>query len=113
MRKSKRSRACQLTRETVEAVHRRDRGCIFCKAGRWPGATEYEKRWLETAHIVSRAHGGLGIETNAVAACKYHHMQLDNGNKGWAAEMNAYIDEYMWQQYPEWSRDEQVYRKGE
>lgn len=110
-KRSARSRACQLDQETVAAVHMRDRGCIFCQDGRWPGGTEFEHRWMETAHIVSRAHGGLGIKENAVAACKFHHNQLDNGNKGWGQEMNEYIDEYMLKKYHGWDRKKLVYSK--
>lgn len=111
-KRSNRSKACSFNRETTLAIHRRDQGCIFCRTGRWPGATEYEKRWLETAHIVNRSQGGMGKKTNGVAACKFHHAQLDNENKGWRPEMLEYAREYMRQQYPGWNPEDQVYQKN-
>ena len=111
-KRSRRSMACSFDHETALAIHTRDRGCIFCREGRWPGATEYEKRWMETAHIVNRSQGGMGKKTNGVAACKFHHAQLDNGNKGWRQEMLEYAMEYMENLYPGWRKEDQVYHKS-
>lgn len=96
---SKRSKACEIPPKVREAVERRDGGCcIFCGK---PGRSE--------AHIVSRAHGGLGIEENILTVCRYCHDQLDNGKdiRRYKAEAIVYIHEM----YPDWSIEKVTYHK--
>ena len=98
--------------DTRKRILMRDGGCVFCKNGRWSVPDDYGKKIFDIAHIVNKSQGGLGIEENGVTACRNHHMQLDNGNKGWRSEMQEYIEEYMRQQYEGWNREKLVYRKG-
>lgn len=111
--RSKQLKAKTFTQATKKEILSRDGGCIFCRAGRWPVNNDIGREIYDIAHIVNKSQGGLGIEENGVTACRNHHQQLDNGNKGWRSEMQAYIEEYMRQQYEDWNRDRLVYRKGE
>ena len=66
--KSRRSRATDIPQSVKKIVYERDGGrCIFCGA---PGSPN--------AHVISRAHGGLGIEENIVTACFNCHFMMDN-----------------------------------
>lgn len=67
---------------------------------------------LDCMHIVNKSQGGLGIEQNGVTGCRYHHSLLDNGNKGLRKEMLDHIESYMKQIYPDWKKDDLVYKKG-
>lgn len=97
---SKRSKACEIPPKVREAVEKRDGCCIFC--GR-PGRGE--------AHIVSRAHGGLGVEENILTVCRYCHDQLDNGKETLRYKERAvsYIKEF----YPDWTAEKVTYHKGQ
>ena len=67
---SKRSRACDISQEVKKKVWERDNHhCINCGS---PYA-------MPSAHFLSRAHGGLGIEQNIVTLCLKCHHNLDNG----------------------------------
>jgi hypothetical protein len=68
--------------------------------------------YFDVMHIVNRSQGGLGVEKNGVIGCRYHHMMLDNGNKGNRAEMLEHIRKYMRAIYPEWDETELYYKKG-
>jgi hypothetical protein len=54
---------------------------------------------------------GLGIEENGVCGCRYHHSLLDNGNKGLRQEMLSIMEEYLKSKYPDWDKDDLVYKK--
>lgn len=108
---NKRTRATNFKQDTKKRIRMRDGGCIFCQAGRWPVEDDYGRWQTDIAHIVNRSQGGLGMEENGVVACRNHHTELDNGNKGWRGEMQQFIEEYMVQQYPGWNRENLVYRK--
>lgn len=51
-------------------------------------------------HFIPRSQGGLGIEQNGVLGCRYHHMLLDNGNKGLRDEMLKIMEEHLRMSYP-------------
>lgn len=108
---SKQSKAKKFDQETIKRILRRDGGCIFCNSKRWELSDEYGKKIFDIAHIVNRSQGGLGIEQNGVTACRAHHMELDNGNKGWREGMQQYVEEYMKALYPDWNRENLIYRK--
>lgn len=94
----KRARACAIPKAVKVRVYERDGGlCIFC--GR-PGLPE--------AHVISRAHGGLGIEQNIVTACRVCHDRMDN-----STERRVYVEyanRYLERIYGDLG--ERVYRKG-
>lgn len=108
---NRQTRAKTFKPEVKKQILRRDGGCIFCRTGRFPVNDDYGRRILDIAHVVNRSQGGLGIEQNGVTACRNHHQQLDNGNKGWREDMQQYIETYMRQQYTGWDRGKLVYRK--
>lgn len=81
--KTKRARATAIPPEVKERVYERDLGrCIFCGA---PGLPE--------AHVISKAHGGLGVEENIVTACRRCHERLDNSTdrKRYIEAADAYL----------------------
>ena len=62
-------------------------------------------------HFIPRSQGGLGIEQNGVLGCRYHHMLLDNGNKGLRDEMLQIMEEHLRMSYQNWNREELIYKK--
>ena len=111
MKKSKRSRACEFTREVRETIMQRDRyQCLFCRLGKFGKSNCI---WLQDImHYIPRSAGGLGVEQNGVLGCRYHHDLLDNGNKGYRENMLAYMREYLMSQYRDWKEEDLYYRKG-
>ena len=106
-----RTQALQFDQETRRKIIERDEWCIFCQIGyRMP---DEPQRAMDIMHIVPRSQGGLGIEENGVVGCRWHHMMLDNGNKGERPAMMAYIENYMKRHYPDWDREKLIYKKGE
>lgn len=106
---NRRTKALQFNTKTRERIKERDGGCIFCKIGY--DLPPEPMRATDIMHIVNRSQGGLGIEQNGVFGCKYHHMQLDNGNKGQRAEMLTYIKKYMQSLYSDWKPSALTYKK--
>ena len=95
----KMTRATAISKAVKEAVNRRDRGCcVIC--GR-PG--------MPNAHVVRRSRGGMGIERNIVTLCPACHREFDEGRQHEAYEVRiiAYLKGF----YPDWSRENMVYRK--
>lgn len=110
-RSSRQSKAKNFDKKTREEIYNRDRGCIFCRVGRWEGGNDFEKSIHDTVHIINKSQGGLGIVTNGVEGCRYHHHLLDNGNQGLRKELLAYAKDYLRELYPGWSEEQQVYKK--
>ena len=73
--------------------------CIFC--GR-PGDP--------VAHVISRAHGGLGVERNIVTACTQCHERMDNSTdrQMYISKARSYLEDI----YGPIDWAELVYRKG-
>lgn len=96
----KRTKSLQILPAVKRAVHDRDGGCcILC--GR-PGDP--------TAHYISRAQGGLGIEENVVTLCGGCHRRYDQtADRAW---MRDRIAAYLRTQYPDWEEGNLVYHKG-
>lgn len=110
--KSKRTKATEFSPETRQRIIWRDKGCIFCMADmHMRKKIEWDQTIFDIAHIVNRSQGGLGVERNGVLACRYHHGLLDNGNKGYRAEMLEFAQDYLRSIYPDWNRDALVYKK--
>lgn len=113
---NQRTRKLQFSAKARREIYERDgESCLFCRIRYHPkrafDAGGYETRIYETMHIVSRAHGGLGIPQNGIIGCKYHHRMLDSGPKETRSEMQAIIEGYMKEKYPGWNREELRFRK--
>ena len=95
----KRTKATSIPMRVKKAVYERDGGlCIFCN-----------RRGLPEAHVISRAHGGLGIETNIVTACRTCHDRMDN-----ITDRDMYLAvavDYLKNIYPDWKSEDQVYKR--
>lgn len=92
--------ATAIPKSVKGSVYARDNGCcIICGA---PG--------MPNAHIVRRSRGGRGIEQNIVTLCPSCHREFDEGKNREAYEVRiiAYIKGF----YPDWSREDMIYRKG-
>lgn len=71
---NKRTKATSIPPKVKKAVEKRDSidgvpCCIFCKT---PYGVHGE------AHVISRAHSGLGVERNIVTVCRKCHAAMDN-----------------------------------
>jgi predicted restriction endonuclease len=108
----KRTEACRFTPAVIGKMLRRDGGCIFCqKRFFMNNPYDWNYKILDAMHIVNKSQGGLGIEENGVIGCRYHHGLLDNGSKGLREEMLHIIEDYMKKLYPDWSREDLIYKK--
>lgn len=106
--KSNRSKCTDIPMSVKQKVWERDGGrCIIC-------GNAYNV--MPNAHILSRAKGGLGIETNIVTMCtmltenKCHH-KFDNGTKKDKEKILKIITKYMENIYPGWNIENQKYKK--
>lgn len=96
--KSKRSNACDITREVKRIVYNRDGGrCIFC------GSVNA----APVCYIIPRSSGGLGVEQNIVTGCYECHNRLDNSTR--RPEMLHYAVDYLKHFYPDWKRENYIY----
>lgn len=96
----KRTKACSIKAAVKKRVEERDgHCCIFC--GR-PGRGE--------AHVISRAHGGLGVEQNLITICRECHFLLDDTVS--RALMLEMAIQHLKNFYPDWSADAVIYKKG-
>lgn len=99
--KSKRSRACDIPYKVKKAVWIRDRGrCIFC-------GSHYA---MPTAHYVSRANGGLGVEQNILTLCNDCHRRYDQTTDRKA--LKEFFTAYLKSQYVDWDESKLYYKKG-
>ena len=93
-----------------DAVYRRDgERCILCAS---PAG-------IPNAHVVRRSQGGMGIEKNIVTLCPACHRAYDEGKElgrlgqGTTREsLYVQIVAYLKGFYPEWNREDTIYRKG-
>ncbi len=87
---SKRSKACDIKPKVRNQVLERDsKRCVVC-------STTYN---LELAHVLSRAHGGLGKPKNLVTLCQKHHKMLDSGKYKDQVYIKNIITDYMFKLY--------------
>lgn len=99
-----RTKKTNIQTKTKRIVFDRDNGCcILC------GDPVYEG--LANAHIVPRSKGGLGIEQNIVTLCPECHRAFDQSVK--RKEIESQIIEYITSIYPNWSKNDMIYRKGQ
>lgn len=103
MAKSRRTKATDIPKKVKDAVWVRDGGrCVICKY--YPSNP--------TCHILSRAHSGMGVETNIVTLCNEHHRLFDSGTREQREHYEGIITAYMKIQYGEdWCKEDQAYKK--
>lgn len=101
--KSNRSKATDIPMSVKQKVWERDNHhCINC-------GSPYS---MPNSHILSRAHSGLGIETNIVTMCLECHNKYDNGTKIEKNKIRENVIQYMKSIYgSEWSIEKQKYKK--
>lgn len=99
----RRTKATSIPKKVKDRVYERDGGkCIVCH--------DYPAN--PTCHIVSRAHSGLGIETNIVCLCNSCHFFYDQGDRETHEMIDKKIVGYMKSVYGEtWRKEDQVYKK--
>jgi 5-methylcytosine-specific restriction endonuclease McrA len=101
MYKSKRSRACDITKKVRDRVWERDGGrCIICG----------NHQAMPNSHFIRRSQGGLGIEENIVTMCHLCHSMYDQGSDRRTIE--AYTEKYLKSHYPYWDKSKLIYKKG-
>lgn len=94
-----RTRACNISQRTKIIVFQRDHGqCIFCN-----------QKGLPEAHVISRAHGGLGVPQNIVTICRHCHDWMDNTTV--RDQMVSFAKQYLQRKYPNWAPSQVTYDK--
>lgn len=107
----------QFDKETIKKIQiRDDYTCLFCRLNYHmekfnPNSLDFIVH--DIMHFVPKSKLGLGIEENGVEGCRYHHSLLDNGNKGLRDEMLKIMEKYLKSKYPNWSKNNLIYRKYE
>lgn len=97
---SKRSKACDISTKVRTEVMERDGGqCIICGS----------YRWLQIAHFISRARGGLGKPQNLGVMCVSCHSAYDNGK--YHKEIEKAFREHLKAHYPDWDEKDLIYNK--
>lgn len=102
MPKTKRAKACDISKKVKDRVWERDnQRCIVCGSN----------QAMPNSHFIRRSQGGLGIEENVVTMCMRCHRMYDQGVDRRAIE--AYTEKYLKNLYPDWCRDKLIYKKWE
>lgn len=104
------TKATSIPKTVKLAVYRRDHErCVLC-------GSPYGD---PVAHVVRRSQGGMGKEENIVTLCPACHRAYDEGanlerfGKGTTREsLYCYLVAYLKGFYPDWSREDMIYRKG-
>ena len=105
----------QFDKDTIKRIQQRDNySCLFCRIGYH--CEEFNPNSLDfivhdIMHFVPKSKLGLGIEENGVEGCRYHHSLLDNGNKNLRKEMLSIMEEHLKSLYPNWNKENLVYKK--
>jgi 5-methylcytosine-specific restriction endonuclease McrA len=100
--KSKRAKACDITKKVKDRVWERDGGkCIIC----------HSRYAFPNSHYIRRSKGGKGIEENIVTMCQTCHRMYDQGID--RAAIQSYTEKYLRSKYPDWNPDKLVYKKWE
>ena len=109
----RRKNECEFSSLVRKKIYERQSNmCLFCLMDyEMDKAEPYATSIHQVMHVVSRAHGGLGIEQNGVLGCIYHHNMMDNGSNGKRAEMLEICREYLKRVYPDFDFSKVVYDK--
>ena len=99
--KHEQTKRTQITQSVKQKVWERDHGCCV-SCGSPYAAPE--------AHFIPRSHGGLGIEENILTLCRECHDRYDNSTD--REDMKEFFRWYLKQEYPDWSEEKLIYRKG-
>jgi 5-methylcytosine-specific restriction endonuclease McrA len=100
VKKSKRSKACDITQKVKNAVWERDRHkCVLCGTN----------QAMPNAHYIPRSQGGLGVEQNIVTLCLDCHRRLDQTTE--RQTLLEYVKSYLDIFYPGFSDDDRKYRR--
>ena len=100
--KTKRAKACDITKKVKDIVWERDNHqCIIC-------GSCYA---MPNSHYIRRSQGGLGIEENIVTMCQRCHTEYDQGSG--RAAIASYTEQYLRSKYPNWNPKKLIYKKGE
>ena len=112
---AKYTKLLQFDKKTREKIYERDNyGCLFCRLGYHivgKNLSNLEFNIFDIAHFINKSQMGLGIEENGVLLCRWHHSQLDNGNKGLRPEMLSIMEEYLKSKYENWDKVKLTYKK--
>lgn len=98
------TKATSISKAVKEIVYIRDRGeCVNCHR---PG--------IPNAHVVRRSQLGKGIEQNVVCLCPECHWRFDQGKdpefkEACYVRIVAHLKGF----YPDWNREDMIYRKGD
>ena len=100
MAKSKRAKACDISKKVKDIVWERDNHqCIICGS----------HQAMPNSHFIRRSQGGLGIEENIVTMCFRCHRMYDQGSDRKAIE--TYTENYLKSKYPNWDKSKLIYKK--
>jgi 5-methylcytosine-specific restriction endonuclease McrA len=66
---------------------------------------------MPNSHFIRRSQGGLGIPENIVTMCMRCHQMYDQGSDRRAIE--SYTEKYLKSLYPDWNRENLIYKKWE
>ena len=99
------TKACRISKATKEKVYLRD-GCHCLLCGRWVSVEN------ASAHFISRARGGLGIEENILTLCHECHYSYDNANvETTRKQKEEYFRNYLKSKYSGWNEGNLTYDK--
>lgn len=98
--KSKRSKACDISKKVKDIVWERDgQRCILCGS----------RFAMPNAHYIPRSKGGLGVEENIVTLCLPCHQTYDQSTD--RRVIGRHIEDYLKSKYPEWDKTKLIYNK--
>lgn len=100
MAKHKQTKSTDIPERIKRRVRERDGNCCIICGRPW---------WLQTAHYIGRAQGGLGIPQNLVTLCRECHEKYDNGD--YREEYGQMIHDYLKGWYPDLDKLELRYDK--
>lgn len=96
------TKATAIPKKVKEIVWERDKHrCIFCH--------KEVGIFYANAHFVPRSAGGLGVPENIFTACEDCHTEQDNGMN--TEIYDSIAEEYLKSKYPNWNREELIYKK--
>lgn len=107
------TRKLQFSTKEKKKIMERDYGtCLFCNLDfHMESTTQMGYDVKDIMHFIPKSDMGLGIEQNGVVGCRYHHMLLDNGNKGLRDQMLGFMKEHLQAHYKDWNEKNLRYSK--